>query len=59
MAGNASDARRQAETQLKNALKTDPGKKNSATQTLQATYDAARSTELQQTGQNEQARGIL
>jgi hypothetical protein len=59
MAGNASDARRQAETSLNNAKKTDPQGKNDSTKTLQAAYDAARSVELQQTGKNEQAKGFF
>lgn len=56
MAGNASGDRRRAEEALKNAIKDDPKKERAATRQLQADYDAARSTELQATGQNEQAR---
>jgi len=59
LAGNASDARRRAETALNNARRTDPQGKNDSTKTLQATYDAARQRELEQTGQNEQAKGFF
>jgi hypothetical protein len=59
LAGNASDARRQAETALNNAKRNDPNAKNKSTQELQAAYDAARSVELQQTGKNEQAKGFF
>ncbi|HEV7952159.1 MAG TPA: hypothetical protein VGO98_02190 [Candidatus Saccharimonadales bacterium] len=59
MAGNTSDIRRQKEAKLQNALRDDPQKKNASTRKLQADYDSARSDELNQTGQNEQARGFF
>ena len=57
LAGNATDDRKRAENLFKAALKDDPKKKSEATRTLEANYNAARTTELNQTGQNEQARG--
>lgn len=54
MAGNASDARREAEKALKNAKDADV--KGRDRDTLQATYDAARARELSETNQNEQAK---
>lgn len=59
MAGNATGDRKRAENLYKEALKDDPGKKSAATRTLEANYNAARTTELNQTGQNEQAKGLF
>lgn len=56
LAGNASSERRAAERQFKEALKDDPDKKNVATRTLEAAYNAAVSKENQQTESSGQAR---
>lgn len=56
LAGNATDDRKRAETAYNDAKKDDPQEKNEATRTLKAAFNAARSKELGQTGQNEQAR---
>lgn len=59
MAGNATNIRQQKENAFNQALKDDPERKNESTRTLEADYKAARSKELNQTGQNEQARSYF
>lgn len=56
MAGTDSTLRRQAENAYKEAKKDDPNEERASTRQLKADYLAARNTELQSTGQNEQAR---
>ena len=52
MAGNASDARRAAERAYNDAKRAGVSGKDLAS--LKGAFDAARTTELNQTGQNEQ-----
>lgn len=56
LAGNATDDRKRAERAYKDALRDDPKEERQSTRQLKADFQAARSTELQQTGQHEQAR---
>lgn len=53
MAGNATSARQTAERAYNDAK--NAGVKGQALSTLKANFDAARSAELSETGQNEQA----
>jgi len=53
MAGNQTQARKDAEFKLNQAIKAKA--KPSDIAVLQAAYDAARTAELKATGQNEQA----
>lgn len=56
MAGNQTDNRRRAEEAYKAAKKDDPNEQRASTRQLKADFEAARSTELQATNQNEQAK---